>query len=59
MLFGGGIGGGPFGSGTASEANRAAGLPFAGIPPELSQSVEKLLPRSRRLKSRKSISAIE
>lgn len=36
----GGIGGG---RGSASDTSRAAGLPFAGIPPELSQGVEKIL----------------
>jgi ATP-binding cassette subfamily B protein len=43
-MFGGGGGGGMFGGPNSThQANAAAGLPFAGIPPELQVGVEKLV----------------
>ncbi len=42
MMFGGG-GGGGFGGPGGAQASAASGLPFAGIPPELQDGVDKLL----------------
>ncbi len=43
MMFGGGGGGGGFGGPGGAQASAASGLPFAGIPHELQDGVDKLL----------------
>ncbi len=43
MAWGGPPAGGPWGGPTAGAANAAAGLPFAGVPPELASRVQALL----------------
>jgi ATP-binding cassette, subfamily B, bacterial len=46
MMFGGG-GGGGFGGPGGAAASAASGLPFAGIPPELQDGVDRLLATER------------